>query len=112
MFDLNSDGAVDAKDHHFWVKNLKLTWYGDANLEGEFNTGDMNEVLVAGKYEQGWLDEWGSIYGERATWSEGDWNGDGVFDRSDMVTAFVDGGYEKGLRAEAVAVPEPGGGRC
>ena len=84
--DLDDDGHVDHQDHRVWVKVLKHTWFGDANLDGEFNSGDMVQVFVLGKYETG----------EEASWAEGDWNGDGFFDSSDMVAAFADGGYEKG----------------
>ena len=96
-FDLNGDGNVSDKDRSYWVKDLKNTWFGDADLNGEFNSSDMVQVFVAGMYETG----------EENGWSEGDWNGDGFFSSSDMVTAFVDGGYEKGLRTDALAVPEP-----
>ena len=83
------------------------TWYGDANLDGEFDSGDMVQVFTAGRYETNpILDTSGRLLNP-ASWSEGDWNGDGVFDSSDMVTAFVDGGYEQGPRTDAVAVPEP-----
>ena len=51
MFDLNSDGSVDHEDHRIWVKDLKHTWFGDANLDGEFNSSDMVQVFAAGKYE-------------------------------------------------------------
>jgi uncharacterized protein YjbI with pentapeptide repeats len=106
MFDLNSDADFDLEDLRVWVKDLKQTWYGDANLDGEFNSSDMVQVFAAGMYEMpGGADEF-EFY-NRASWAEGDWNGDLVFDSSDMVTAFADGGYEKGLRAAAVAVPEP-----
>ena len=75
------------------------TWIGDANLDGEFNSGDMVQVFVAGKYETT----------ENATWGEGDWNGDQQFTSGDMVAAFADGGYEQGLKQTSVsAVPEPG----
>ena len=97
-FDVNADRQIDRDDHRFWVKGLAHTWFGDTNLNGEFNSSDMVQVFVSGKYE----------IGQPASWSEGDWNGDGIFDSNDMVTAFVDGGYEKGLRTDVAAVPEPG----
>jgi hypothetical protein len=106
-FDLNGDSVVDLEDHRIWVQDLAKTWYGDANLDGEFNTGDLVQVLEAGKYEKGWLDEWGYPQGEVAGWSEGDWNGDGVFETGDLVKALEDGGYEMGPREGAAAVPEP-----
>ncbi len=96
MFDLNDDQSIDLADHRFWVKVLKRTWYGDANLDGKFNTLDFVQTLEAGKYEKGWLTERAQILGESASWSEGDWNGDGVFDTGDLVIALEDGGYAKG----------------
>ena len=99
-FDLNDDDLVNFADRQVWVDDLKNTWIGDANLDGEFNSGDMVQVFVRGKYEKD----------ELAGWEEGDWDGDQRFSSGDMVAAFVAGGYEKGNRPPAVgAVPEPGG---
>ena len=97
IFDENADGVIDQADRTIWVHDHAGTWYGDADLNGEFNSSDMVQVFAAGKYETG----------EDASWAAGDWDGSGFFDSSDMVTAFVDGGYEKGPRPPAVAVPEP-----
>ena len=94
---LNGDGRVDLDDVHFWVTDLKNTWVGDANLDGEFDSGDFVDVFAAGKYETG----------ELALWSEGDWNADERFDSGDFVVAFQGGGYEMGARPAAAAVPEP-----
>jgi hypothetical protein len=102
MFDLNGDQLIDHEDHRIWVKDLAHTWYGDANLDGEFTSDDFLEVFVAGKYETQ----------QEASWAEGDWNGDGVFGTEDFVIAFEDGRYELGRRTDVVAVPEPGGGGC
>lgn len=96
-FDLNRDGSVDDKDRSTWVVDLKTTYFGDANLDGEFSSSDLVSVFTVGKYETG----------EPAGWSEGDWNGDGLFTSSDFVKAFSDGGYEQGRRIETV--PEPSG---
>ena len=101
-YDLNGDDEVDFGDREVWVNDLKNTWIGDANLNGEFNSGDMVQVFSRGKYEKQ----------ETAGWEEGDWNGDRVFGSSDMVAAFVAGGYEKGLKPNGPnpavsAVPEP-----
>jgi hypothetical protein len=49
-YDLNADGIVDVADHRAWVKHLKHTWMGDANLDGEFNSGDLVRVFAAGRY--------------------------------------------------------------
>lgn len=96
-YDLNSDNVVDLKDHRVWVKDLKFTWYGDANLNDAFESGDLVRVFIAGKYGRD----------DKAGWAEGDWDGDGLFAGSDLETASVDGGYEQGMWADAVAVPEP-----
>ena len=52
-FDLNDDGVVNYADREVWVNDLKNTWIGDANLNGEFNSGDMVQVFSRGKYETG-----------------------------------------------------------
>ncbi len=96
-FDANGDGSVTPDDRITWVQELAHTWFGDANLDGEFNSGDLVDVFAGGKYE---LDEF-------AGWGQGDWDGDQRFGSGDLVTAFADGGYEVGLRAAVTPVPEP-----
>ena len=100
-FDANGDGDVDTADLDFWIVDLKNTWFGDANLDGEFNSADFVSVFTTGEYE----DETRF----NSTWGEGDWNGDGDFSSTDFVKAFSDGGFEIGPRAAAQAVPEPNG---
>ena len=95
-FDLTGDGNVDSADVSTWIKDLKNSWSGDSNLDGQFNSSDFVTVFGAGLFEKD----------EAAVWSQGDWNGDGFFNSSDFVAAFTDGGYEKGVR-EPAAVPEP-----
>ncbi len=51
IFDVNSDSIVDLEDHRVWVKDLKYTWFGDADLNGEFDSLDFVQVFAAGKYE-------------------------------------------------------------
>ncbi len=97
-FDLTDDQAIDLSDHAAWVKDVARTWYGDANLDGEFNSGDLVHVFEAGQYEDNRR--------RNSRWATGDWNGDGEFDTSDLVTAFTDGGYEQGPLV-VNAVPEP-----
>ena len=76
------------------------TYFGDANLDGEFNSTDLVAVLAAGEYEDG--------IESNSGWSEGDFDGDGEFTSSDLITALADGGYEQGPpQAVFVAVPEP-----
>jgi hypothetical protein len=97
-FDENGDNVVDIKDRQIWVKDHARTWMGDANLDDEFNSGDLVAVFAAGLYETG----------EMALWGQGDWDGDMAFGSGDLVLAFADGGYEQGPPA-VPAVPEPSG---
>ena len=96
-FDLNNDATLSQADREVWVHDLANTYFGDSNLDSEFNSSDLTTVFQAAKYE---LDE-------DAGWAEGDWNGDGRFDTSDLTAAFQDGGYEIGPRVAVSAVPEP-----
>ena len=97
-FDLNDDQLVDQLDRIVWIESLKNSYFGDANLDLEFNSTDFVGVFQAGEYEDQIADNSG--------WSTGDWNGDGEFDSSDFVTAFQGGGFEQGKRP-AAAIPEP-----
>ena len=99
MFDLNNDGIADREDHRIWVKDLKHTWFGDADLDGQFNSNDLVAVFESGEYRDG--------IAMNSGWAEGDWNGDGDFDSSDLVAAFTDGGYDQGPRIAVNGVPEP-----
>jgi hypothetical protein len=98
-FDLNNDQMVNQADRGVWVRDLRKTYFGDANLDGQFNSADFVVVFQLGEYED--------ATASNSTWADGDWNGDGEFTSGDFVTAFQDGGYEKGPRAAANAVPEP-----
>jgi hypothetical protein len=102
-FDLNRDGRLTSDDHRSWVMDVFGTYLGDANLDGEFGTGDLVQVLQFGQYED-------SI-ARNSSWSSGDWNGDLEFNTSDLIVALQTGGFEKGPRdvstSAAAAVPEP-----
>ena len=99
--DLDSDGVVSRADTNYFVRTLANTYFGDRDLDGEFNTSDLVAVFQSGEYED-------TIVGNSG-WSDGDWNGDGEFDSGDLVVAFQDGGYERGPRRPVVTVPEPSG---
>jgi hypothetical protein len=96
-YDVNSNSAVEPEDITFWVKDLFNGWIGDANLDGEFNSGDLVSVLASGTYEAD-VD---------SVWSTGDFTGDGRTNSGDLVAALADGGYEAGPQAAVSAVPEP-----
>lgn len=100
--DVSGDGKVDQADRTVWVEQLKRTYFGDANLDGVFNTSDFVSVFQTGQYEDAAADN--------STWATGDFNGDLDFTSGDFVTAFQGGGYEAAPRAAIAAqVPEPCG---
>ena len=96
--DLNQDGEVDVTDRDVWVHEIMSVYYGDANLDGLFDSTDLSAVFQAGEY-------FDNVPGN-STWATGDWNGDKEFNSGDLVAAFKDNGYEKGPRPKAAAVPE------
>ncbi len=96
--DLTGDAELDQQDLTAMVYEIHGTYFGDANLDGEFNSTDFVQVFQSGEYEDG--------IAENSRWTTGDWNGDAEFDASDFVFAFQDSGYEKGPR-RALPVPEP-----
>ena len=59
---------------------------GDANMDGEFDQGDIVLLLQANKYNTG----------QPATFAEGDFTGDGVFNQLDIVAALQTGNYLQG----------------
>ena len=100
-YDLDRNGEVNQEDRRVWVEDLEKTWFGDANLDGEFNSADFVDVFVAGEYEDD--------IARNSGWGEGDWDGDQDFTSSDFIKAFTGGGYELGKRPPVAAVPEPSG---
>ena len=83
-YGLNSDGQITGDDRVVWVEDLKGTYHGDANLDGEFSSCDFVQVFERAEYED-------SIFCNSG-WADDDWNGDGEFDSSDFVLAFQSGG--------------------
>jgi hypothetical protein len=98
-FDLDGDGATTQGDRVFWVKNLRGTFFGDASLDGVFNSSDLVSVFQAGEYED--------VVLMNSGWETGDWNGDAEFNSGDLVLAFQDGGFEQADRSMVRAIPEP-----
>ena len=96
-YDIDGDGSVNDQDRRVWVNSKKHTYFGDADLNGEFSSSDFVQVFAAGKYETL----------KSAGWAQGDWDGNALFESGDFVTAFADGGYEQGPRIDAIGVPEP-----
>ena len=99
FYDVNQDDEVNEFDHVSWVEGIANTYYGDSNLDGEFNSGDLVAVFNAGEYED--------AIDLNSGWASGDWNGDSEFTTTDLVRAFQGGGYEQGPKSAIRAVPEP-----
>ena len=99
-FDLDGSGSVTNADRDAWVVDIRNTWFGDSDMDGEFTSGDFVLVFTTGEYED--------ATPGNSTWADGDWDGDGDFTSGDFVKAFTDGGFEVGPRAGvANVVPEP-----
>ena len=83
--DLNLDGHVSVDDVGILLELGLHTTFGDANLDGIFNSTDLVLVFSAAEYEDG-------VDGN-SSWAEGDWNCDGDLSSRDLVQAFQKGGY-------------------
>lgn len=101
LYDADRNGIVEKKDRDFWVEDIKRTYYGDADLNLQFDDSDFVTMLIAGEYLDG--------VDDNSTWASGDANGDADFSPEDFVTMFIAGGYLAGPRppAAVAAVPEP-----
>ena len=66
---------------------------GDVNGDRIFDSSDLVEVMMTGKYETG----------EEASRQDGDWNGDGLFDSSDLVEVMRAGTYDSGSRSDTAS---------
>ena len=97
-YDLNFDGVVSEADRNSWISDSSRTYYGDANLDGLFDSSDLVDVFQRNEYEDG--------VSLNSGWADGDWNGDQEFDSGDIVLGFQSGGYEAGPRTLIAVVPE------
>lgn len=87
-FNLTGGNQVDREDLTYLVETVFGTRFGDANLDGRFDTMDLVAALQAAEYED---DRAGN-----STWAEGDWDCDGEFTSRDLVLAFERGGFREG----------------
>ena len=94
FFDVDRDGAVSRADVDYLIEEILGTVWGDANLDGVFDSSDLVQVFRAGQYEDG--------VRANSGWAAGDWNCDREFDSSDLVVAFRAGGYEEGNVAASI----------
>ncbi len=97
-FDMNEDERVTPRDLETFLSTLLNTTYGDANLDGRFNSADLVLFFQAGQYED--------RVRRNSTWATGDMDCDREFTSSDLVLMFQAGGYSPSARlpvhAEAI----------
>lgn len=98
FMDLDKNDSVNFLDRQLLISEFIGTSFGDSNLDGVFDSGDLVQVFQAGEYEDG-------IAGNSG-WAEGDFGGDGEFSSDDLVLAFQTGAYEKS-QTPILQVPEP-----
>ena len=84
-FDLNDDNVVNLGDMRYLIEMVMQTNFGDANLDGRFDTRDLIQIFSAAEYEDS--------VANNSVWSEGDWNCDGDATTRDLVLAFRSGSY-------------------
>jgi hypothetical protein len=86
LFDLDENGRNSSADLDVMIEGILQSTFGDANLDGRFDSGDLVAVFQAGQYEDALT--------RNSTWRTGDWNCDGEFSTADLVVAFQKGRYE------------------
>ena len=90
--DLNGDESVDVSDVNHWVTQLKSTFVGDANLDGEVKFDDFLALSAN--------------FGQAGGWAEGDFNADEQVDFPDFLALSANFG-NVAAATHAEAVPEP-----
>ena len=90
--DLNGDKTVDTSDVHYWVTDLKSTFVGDANLDGEVKFDDFLALSAN--------------FGQAGGWAEGDFNADEQVNFPDFLALSANFG-NVAAATHAEAVPEP-----
>jgi hypothetical protein len=93
--DLNGDGVVDENDMDYLVHQILGTTYGDANMDGIFNSADLVQIFASGEYED--------AIDDNSQWAEGDFDCNGDFDSSDIVQAMQGGGYSSAALPKELA---------
>ncbi|MCP4190209.1 MAG: DNRLRE domain-containing protein [Planctomycetaceae bacterium] len=97
-FNVDGNGVIDMQDYDHLVRTVLQVPYGDATLDGKFDSADLVAVFQAGEYEDG--------IAANSTWASGDWNGDQEFSSGDLVKAFQAGAYQQAARPIAAVVAE------
>ena len=93
QFDLDENGIVDTGDRDVWISDIKNTFVGDINLDGEVNSADLNTLAL----------NWRSM--DATSWAQGDFNGDGTVNASDLNDLALN--WRSGVAASTSAPPVP-----
>ena len=97
-FDLTGDGLVDLEDHRFWVEDVRGTFFGDVDLDGEVRFSDF--LIHSSRF--------GQFPAEGGRWALGDFNCDSIVDFADFLLISQNfGRSSEGVTVAASAVPEP-----
>jgi hypothetical protein len=91
--DRDGDGQVTIEDFAAMVQAGWQTSLGDTDLNGVFDSTDLVQAFVYGRYESALP----------ATWISGDRDCDGRFTSRDLIWAFRSGGYVAASQAAAVS---------
>ncbi len=78
-FDLDGSGSLGSTDVDFLVKDILHTNYGDIDLDGDVDTGDLTQMII----------RFSGASGSGRTWANGDTNGDGDVDTADLTRAII-----------------------
>ena len=92
LYDVDSNGSVEAADLTFQIEVILGTFFGDADLNRIVDARDLNQLGI------GWRST-----GASARWTTGDFNGDQLVDARDLNLL----GLNWRASAEAAAIPEP-----
>ena len=88
--DLNKDGLFDSEDVRVWVEDVKQTFFGDADLDGEVSFADF--LTLSGNFD------------ESGGWGDGDFDGDGKVAFADFLMLSQNFGNKPSAIS---ATPEP-----
>jgi hypothetical protein len=100
IYDLDGNPGVDNGDFNYMVDDELGLLAGDNDGDLVVDAFDIREILVAGKFGQGFTN---------AVWSEGDYDNDGDVDASDIQQILAHGQFGQGSYAalSLLTVPEP-----
>ena len=99
QFDVDGSGTVTSADITFLVESILGTSFGDVDLDGDVDTGDLTRAII----------NFTSAQGNGKTWSQGDTDGDGDIDTSDLTRSIIHftGAQEAGVVRAANSLERP-----